>query len=180
MPAPQQRLIRYIYTALDQERTFVELVEANQGIVHKVCRMYADTEAERQDLFQEILLQLWRAYPKFRGEARFTTWMYRVSLNTAVTQFRRKKRRPEGSPLSEEIRQLADQPADTETEEQLQLLRTAIDQLSQVERAIVMLYLEEKPTEEIAEIVGITANYVRVKMNRIRIKLRKLMKSPAP
>ncbi len=137
--------------------------------------MYVDNYDERQDLFQEILIQLWKAYPRFRGEAKVSTWMYRVALNTAISHFRKEKRKPPRLDLMDSHFQLADKPYDYEYEEKLKVLREAIEKLTKIERAIMMLYLEEKEYEEIAETIGITQNYVRVKMNRIRNKLKKIL-----
>lgn len=153
----------------------MELIGQHQGIVHKVCTMYVDNEEERRDLFQEILIQLWKAYPRFRGEAKITTWMYRVALNTAISFFRKEKRKPARLSLSDASLQIPDRPYDYEYEEKIRFLKQAIEQLTKIERAIMMLYLEDKEYAEIAETIGITQNYVRVKMNRIRNKLKKIL-----
>ncbi len=132
---------------------------------------------DRRDLFRLILAQLWKSFPSFRNEAKFTTWMYRVALNTAITSFKKDKRKPDQSNLEIESFQLAVEEYDHETEEQIKLLYKAIANLSGIEKSIVLLYLENKKYEEIAEITGITQNYVRVKMNRIKKKLKKYMDS---
>ncbi|MHA7110981.1 RNA polymerase sigma factor [Sunxiuqinia elliptica] len=159
------------------EKEFVQIISQNQGIIHKVCSIYCDSEEDRRDLFQEILAQLWKSFPSFRNEAKFTTWMYRVALNTAITSFKKDKRKPDQSNLEIENFQLAVEEYDHETEEQIKLLYKAIANLSGIEKSIVLLYLENKKYEEIAEITGITQNYVRVKMNRIKKKLKKYMDS---
>lgn len=137
--------------------------------------MYCDSQEDRNDLFQEIVAQLWKSYPSFRQESKVTTWMYRVALNTAITSFKKSKRRPDQNRLTYENFQLAEEVYDTETEESIKLLHAAVSQLTGVEKSIILLYLENKKYEEIAEITGITQNYVRVKMNRIKKKLKKLM-----
>lgn len=157
------------------EEQFLEIIEKNQGIVHKVCAMYVDKQEDRQDLFQEILIQLWKAYPRFRGDSKISTWMYRVALNTAISHFRKETRKPAKTSLDMTSFQVADTPYDYEYEEKLKILKNAIQYLSKIERAIMMLYLEDKDYEEIAQTVGITQNYVRVKMNRIRNKLKKIL-----
>ena len=157
------------------EKEFLEIIQKNQGIIHKVCNMYCDSQEDRNDLFQEIVAQLWKSYPSFRQESKVTTWMYRVALNTAITSFKKSKRRPDQNRLTYENFQLADEEYDNETEENIKLLHTAVSQLTGVEKSIILLYLENKKYEEIAEITGITQNYVRVKMNRIKKKLKKLM-----
>jgi RNA polymerase sigma-70 factor (ECF subfamily) len=157
------------------EKEFVQIISQNQGIIHKVCSIYCDSEEDRRDLFQEILAQLWKSFPSFRSEAKFSTWMYRVALNTAITSFKKHKRQPDKMGLGIENFQLAVEEYDHETEEQIKLLHKAIANLSGIEKSIILLYLENKKYEEIAEITGITQNYVRVKMNRIKAKLKKYM-----
>jgi len=137
--------------------------------------MYCDTGEDRNDLFQEIVAQLWKSYPSFRKESKVTTWMYRVGLNTAITTFKKSKRRPDQNRLTYENFQIADENQEAETEENIKLLHRAVAQLTGIEKSIILLYLENKKYEEIAEITGITQNYVRVKMNRIKKKLKKLM-----
>jgi RNA polymerase sigma-70 factor (ECF subfamily) len=132
-------------------------------------------EEDRRDLFQEILVQLWKSYPSFRYESKFSTWMYRVALNTAITSFKKDKRQPDKSGISYENLQLAEELYDTRTEEQIRVLNQAVSQLTGIEKSIILLFLEDKKYEEIAEITGITQNYVRVKMNRIKKKLKLLM-----
>ncbi|HOI48908.1 MAG TPA: sigma-70 family RNA polymerase sigma factor [Prolixibacteraceae bacterium] len=157
------------------EKEFLEIIRQNQGIIHKVCSIYCDSEEDRNDLFQEILAQLWKSFPSFRKESKFTTWMYRVALNTAITTFKKSKRQPAGSRLTVESFQIADEVYDPATEENIRLLQQAVARLSGIEKSIILLFLESKSYEEIAEITGITQNYVRVKMNRIKKKLVKLM-----
>ncbi|QIA07090.1 RNA polymerase sigma factor [Draconibacterium halophilum] len=157
------------------EKEFLHIIQKNQGIIHKVCNIYCDTEDDRNDLFQEIVVQLWKSYPNFRRESKVSTWMYRVALNTAITSFKKSKRRPDQNSLTYENFQIEEEKYDTETEENIKVLHKAIQQLTGIEKSIVLLYLESKKYEEIAEITGITQNYVRVKMNRIKKKLKKLM-----
>ena len=157
------------------EKEFLEIVQKNQGIIHKVCNMYGDTLDDRNDLFQEIMAQLWKAFPTFRSDSKISTWMYRVALNTAITSFKKQKRRPDTSSLTYENFQLPEDGSDSGTEEDIRQLHSAVGQLTGIEKSIVLLYFENKKYEEIAEITGITQNYVRVKMNRIKKKLRELM-----
>jgi RNA polymerase sigma-70 factor (ECF subfamily) len=159
------------------EKEFLEIIRANQGIIHKVCNIYCDNEDDRKDLFQEILAQLWKSYPSFRKESKFTTWMYRVALNTAITSFKKIRRLPGFSRLSGESLLIADDLQFPEQEENILLLKQAVARLSGIEKSIILLFLENKSYEEIADITGITQNYVRVKMNRIKKKLRILMTS---
>jgi RNA polymerase sigma-70 factor (ECF subfamily) len=142
-----------------------------------VCNIYCDDQEDRNDLFQEIVAQLWKSFPSFREESKFSTWMYRVALNTAITTFKKTKRRPDQNRLTYENFQLKDENYDTQTEEEIKNLHRAVAQLTGVEKSIVLLFLENKKYEEIAEITGITQNYVRVKMNRIKKKLKKFMET---
>jgi len=157
------------------EKEFIQIVQKNQGIIHKVCNIYCDVQEDRNDLFQEIVAQLWKSFPSFQNRSKFSTWMYRVALNTAITSFKKAKRRPDQNRLTYDNFQIEDDSYDTETEENIKQLHRAVAQLSGVEKSIVLLYFENKKYEEIAEITGITQNYVRVKMNRIKKKLKKLM-----
>lgn len=161
------------------QEAFIRLVTENRGMLYKVCRMYGDTEPDRQDLFQEIIIQLWRSFPRFRGEARVSTWLYRIALNTAISDLRRQRRHI--TPVDPDLlpTQLQDVQYSTEKEEQLQQLYAAIDRLTEVEKALTMLYLEDKSYQEMEEILGIPQNNLRVKMNRIKEKLRKMTKEAA-
>ncbi|MBA4408183.1 MAG: sigma-70 family RNA polymerase sigma factor [Bacteroidota bacterium] len=157
------------------EKEFLQIITENQGIIHKVCSIYCDLEEDRRDLFQEILVQLWKSYPSFRSESKFSTWMYRVALNTAITSFKKDKRQPDKTGVSFENLQLAEELYDSGTEDQIKMLNQAVSNLTGIEKSIILLFLEDKKYEEIAEITGITQNYVRVKMNRIKKKLKLLM-----
>jgi len=143
-------------------------------LIYKVCRVYAATKPDRDDLYQEIVLQLWHAYPRFRGEAKFSTWLYRVAINTAISGLRKRKDfirsyEPNDLPSHHEDAPYA--------EEQLTELYRAIERLNDIDKAIVMLYLEDKSYEEMEDIMGMNSGALRVKMNRIREKLRQLTKN---
>jgi len=159
------------------EREFLQIIKKNQGIIHKVCNIYCDDQEDRNDLFQEIVAQLWKSFPSFREESKFSTWMYRVALNTAITSFKKTKRRPDQNRLTFDNFQVKDENYNIEIEEEIKNLHKAVAQLTGVEKSIVLLFLENKKYEEIAEITGITQNYVRVKMNRIKTKLKKFMET---
>lgn len=161
--------------ASEEEKKFINLINQHQGLIYKVCITYETDQEARNDLFQEIVLQLWKSFPSFRGEAKITTWMYRIALNTAISGFRRQNRKVKTEDLQEAHLNIRDHSLHDEREEDFQRLQRAIRQLSEIERAMIMLALEEVPYEEIAETIGITQNNVRVRMNRIREKLRKMM-----
>ena len=128
---------------------FLQNITRNQGIIHKVTRIYCDQEDDRKDLFQEILIQLWKSYDKFREQSKFSTWMYRVAINTAITNFKKESRKRSKGDLDKEVYQLAEESYDYEKEEHLKLLYEAINQLTGIEKSITMLYLEAKPYDEI-------------------------------
>ena len=169
------RLIHQRLAALaTDEKTFINLVNQHQGLIHKVCNMYETDREARNDLFQEIVLQLWKSFNTFRGDAKITTWMYRIALNTAISSLRRRKRKIQTQDLQEGHMNISEDGRDDQ-EENLQRLHWAIRKLSEIERAMIIMALDEVPYEEIADAIGITQNNVRVRMNRIREKLRKLM-----
>jgi RNA polymerase sigma-70 factor, ECF subfamily len=160
---------------VNQEQ-FLSLINQHQSMLHKVCNVYCHSATDRQDLFQEIIIQVWKAFPTFRAESKFSTWMYRIALNTAISDLRRKERKPkvlfpENAPAN-----LSAEGYDAQKEEQINQLYKAIGHLTEIEKALVMLYLEDKSYDEMEEILGINQNNLRVKMNRIKEKLRKLTK----
>ena len=158
------------------EEEFIELFENNQGIIYKICHLYGKTDVDKQDLFQEISVQLYKAYPTFKGTAKFTTWMYRVALNTAITFFRKGKKKRQEVELNPDITKgMVYAEYDDETEQRLKKMYAAIEQLTSIEKALVFLYLEDKAYKEISETLGISSVNARVKMNRIKKKLREIM-----
>lgn len=159
------------------EQEFLLLVNQNQGIIRKVCHLYGRNDADKDDLYQEIIIQLWKSFGSFRGEAKFSTWMYRIALNTAISNLRKQSRKvalsfPEFIPV-----ELPDTDEEKIKEEKLKEMYAAISRLTEVEKAIVMLYLEDKSYDEMEEILGISSGTLRVKMNRIKDKLRTLTKA---
>lgn len=158
------------------ELQFSELIEKNQGIIHKVCRIYTTNDEDAQDLFQEILLQLWKSYKSFKGNSKFTTWMYRVALNTAITLFRKSTRTINTQEIDPALYKISENTEYSQKEERIHQLYEAIKKLTKVERALVLLYLEDLPYKEIAETLGISEVNARVKMNRAKTKLKEIMK----
>ncbi|HLD53585.1 MAG TPA: RNA polymerase sigma factor [Sediminibacterium sp.] len=154
-----------------KEKDFIQLLNQNQKIIHKVCNLYMNWQEDKEDLFQEITLQAWKAYSQFRGEAKFSTWLYRVALNTAITFFRKDKKNAFIDTVSEMPELTVPMDRDP-IEDKTKAMYEAIAALSKIDKAIVMLYLEDYSYAEISEIIGITANNIAVKMNRIKVKLR--------
>ncbi len=145
----------------DLEQQFVQLIQENAGIIHKVIQLYVDGPEDQRDLHQEILLQTWKSFPKFEGKARFSTWLYRVSLNTVLT-YNRQKRPTTTLPQVD----ATSQPQ--EKAEMKDLLYYAIKQLHEIDRIIITLHLEGYKNPEIAEITGLTTNHVNVKLHRTK------------
>lgn len=154
---------------MPEEAAFIGLLTQHRNIIYKVCNLYMDDKEEREDLFQEITLQAWKSFANFRGEARFGTWLYRVALNTAITYFKKEKRKVPVF-LSETMPDVADHSDNNN--EQLQAMYKAIADLSKIDKALVMLYLEDYSYQDIGDMLGITANNVAVKMNRIKTRLK--------
>ncbi len=150
------------------EKDFIRVIQENQQIIFKVCNMYMDTRADREDLFQEILLNAWKGVKNFKGEAKFSTWLYRVALNTAISFFKKDKRQQQ---IVQSRRILFEEGFDDQTE-QVEAMNKAIAELSAIDKALVMLYLENYSYQQIAEVMGITANNVGVKMSRIKVALK--------
>ncbi len=157
------------------EHSFVTQLEENQNIVHKICRLYTNNNDAHNDLFQEITIQLWRAFPKFRGDSKFSTWMYRVALNTAITLYRKSKRTINTQDFEGVSFKITAEAYDDTVEQQLKLMYSAVKDLNDIDKALVFLYLEDKNYKEISETLGITEVNARVKMNRIKEKLRTIL-----
>jgi len=172
--------IIFVKTRILQEphaqEEFVKLVQEHRSMLYKVCRLYCFSDTDRQDLFQEMVIQLWKSWPHFRGESKFSTWLYRIALNTAISDLRKQRRRPSPIDVNEIPAPLQHVTWPGEEDQQLQQLYAAINRLSEIEKALVMLYLEDKTYEEMEDILGINQNNLRVKMNRIKEKLRKMTK----
>lgn len=157
-----------------QEKEFISLVEAHKRIIYKVCYMYASDRENLNDLYQEVVINLWKAFPRFRGECEASTWVYRIGLNTCISFFRKSKSRPEVVPITMDLEAFADEEDQTA---RLNELYRMINSLNQLERALILLWLEERSYQEIAEIIGISRNNVAVKLNRIREKLKVMSNS---
>lgn len=160
-------------TIKEHEADFKTRIEEHKLLVLKICRMYGKTTQDREDLYQEILIQLWRAFPSFNGQAKFTTWMYRVALYTAISGLRKKKI----VIADADVDSISNYQVVVDNDSQanrLNMLYKAIEQLNEIDRAIVMLYLDDRSYEEMEEIMGINQGNLRVKMNRIKDKLKKL------
>lgn len=153
------------------EKEFVSLVNQNRGIIYKVIRLYINHEEDERDLFQEILFQAWKSYPRFDGRSKFSTWLYRVALNTVLTF----KRRPVLVVPHEDLASL--NVPQTKTTDDSEALYLAIRELTEVDRMIISLHLDGYENEEIADITGLTKNNIAVKLHRIKDVLIKKLKA---
>ena len=144
------------------------------GIIIKICRAYTHSQADFEDYYQEVCLQIWRSRDKFQGKSNWSTWIYRLSLNVCLTLLKKDKKKPELAPTDTlEIIQEHEHPAFSD--EDLNQLYQAIRKLKEIDRAVILLYLEEKSYQEIAEIMGTNANNVGVRIKRIKERLKKML-----
>ena len=152
------------------EADFLKMLRDYNRIIYKVASFYVDENTTIDDLYQDVVLNLWKAFPSFREESQPSTWIYRVALNTCVTYYRKNSRRLACVEITPEIK------AYTEENEAVAELYVCINRLGKLERALILLYLEDRPYKEIAEIMGITATNVSTKINRIKEKLKQISK----
>jgi RNA polymerase sigma-70 factor (ECF subfamily) len=154
------------------EKEFLTRLKEHQNIIYKLVHIYAVSEEDKKDLYQEVLFQAWKSYPSFRGEAKFSTWLYRLSVNTIFT-FQRNTRRIEYTQTGQYEERLISEPESDEKERLYQAIRT----LPETERAIVLLHLDGYDNREVSELLGITANLVAVKLHRAKQQLTTLLKN---
>lgn len=154
------------------EKEFSKLIAQHQNIIHKISFLYSEDASEREDLFQEICLQLWRSYGGFQGQSKFSTWLYRVSLNTAISHMRKRS-----DWLTFGLPTAADRIPSKRThiDEDSMVLTQAISKLNRIDRAVILLWLEGETYAEIAHILGITESNVSVKLVRIKKKIKEMV-----
>jgi RNA polymerase sigma factor (sigma-70 family) len=156
---------------VDKKEQFTAAISSNEGLIFRIAALYTNTAEDKHDLAQEIIYQLWKSFDSFSNHAALSTWMYRVAMNTAISQLKVAKRKIRTVPMD-------DQPLhfhetyDREKEERWEMIRQQLNQLNLLDKGIVLLYLENKSYEEIAAIVGISASNVGTKLNRIKEKLK--------
>lgn len=150
---------------------FLRLVDSYKQVIYKVCFMYATDDEAISDLYQEVVLNLWTAFPRFRSESKPSTWVYRISVNTCISRLLHNIRQPKTVSITTSMADLF--PEESERE-QLKELYQLISQLGELERALILLWLDNKSYEEIAEILGISVSNVGVRINRIKARLREM------
>ena len=151
------------------EQEFLSVIREYERVIYKVCYLYTTPNATLNDLYQEVVLNIWKAFPKFRRECKISTWIYRIALNTCISFIRKEKNIPEIVTLTQE----ADR---SEEDDETQTMLQQLNRLGQLEKSIILLYLEEKSYEDISEITGLTVTNVATKLNRIKDKLKKMNK----
>lgn len=157
------------------EKEFLEKIEKHKGVIFKISKMYMDNFDDQKDLFQEITFQVWKAYPTFEGRSAFSTWLYRIALNTAIIFLKSEKRR--SFIQNDEVENFKITQNDYNEEEELKLKKMyeAINQLNAIDKALIFYYLEDFSGREIASQLGITEVNARVKLNRAKEKLKELI-----
>ncbi len=156
---------------MDKKNRFIKVIKANEGLIFKVATLYTNSLQDKEDLYQEIIFQLWKSFDTFNDQSKLSTWMYRVAMNTAIYNLQRAKRQINTVSIDTEAERFAD-VADNSEEKRIRLLYESIQTLNLLERGIILLYLEGKSHQEIAEIIGITTSNVGTKISRIKEKLK--------
>lgn len=156
------------------EQEFLKVIREYERVIYKVCYLYTSPNAPLNDLYQDVILNLWKAFPKFRKECKISTWIYRIALNTCISFFRKEKNVPEIVSLTREIDWTIEEH--DPINEMLKQMYHMINQLGQLDKSIILLYLEDKSYEEIAEITGLTVTNVATKLSRIKDKLKRMKK----
>ena len=160
-------------STLTRDELFLSVIEQNKGIIYKIANSFKKDEDDKKDLMQEIILQLWRSFDSYDEKSKFSTWMYRVALNVAIASYRKEKKHSEFiAPMPESVIALADENISTEREYELGLLQKFIGELKELDRALMLLYLEERSGKEMAEILGLSETNIRTKINRIKEQLK--------
>ena len=158
--------------ASPNKEIFTQLINENKGIVYKVCNAYCHDKNNKDDLAQEILYNLWKSFHSFRTDLKFSTWMYRIALNVAISFYRKEKKLKPHVEILDDVILFEEIEKDIHPEDNLMLLHSFIDKLKEIDKSIILLYLDDKSQKEIAEITGITESNVSTRINRIKSKLK--------
>lgn len=153
------------------EEAFTQIIKDNEGILYKISRIYCDNTEDQADLYQEIVFQLWKSFENFRGDAKISTWMYRIALNTALFHSKQSKKRGRNVSLDKIV--LKQENYDPVMEERLKVLYQQIRRLNDIDKGVILLFLEGKKYEEIARITGLSTTNIGTRLGRIKDKLRK-------
>ncbi len=161
---------------MQNNQPFIDIIQENEGLIYKIARTYTDTKQDRQDLYQEIVYQLWKSFPSFRNESKMSTWIYRIGLNTSIGWMNKEKREIRIIPLTEEDSNEPDEK-DSVSEERIEVMYGLIRKLNTIDKGIILLYLEGKNYEEIASFTGFSVTNVGTRLGRIRQKLSSQIKT---
>ena len=156
------------------QKEFLQIIHDNQKLLHKVCRVYRDSKEDQEDLFQEIVYQLWKSFPNFKRESKVSSWIYRIALNTAIAIYRRKNKL--AVEYKDEVPDHIRHENETPVSENEERLFRALRKLNDAEKAIISLYLEDCSYQEIAAITGLSETNIGVRLNRIKTKLKEILK----
>ena len=158
---------------IDKSDIFLSVIQSNKGIIYKVANSYCKNVEDRKDLVQEIIIQLWKSFDDYDDNFKHSTWMYRISLNVAISFYRKENsRRKISNPLTDGIINLSDNEVSEDKENDLGILQQMISQLKDLDKALMLLYLEERSHKEISQIIGISETNVATKINRIKNNLK--------
>ncbi|MCO5231738.1 MAG: sigma-70 family RNA polymerase sigma factor [Chitinophagales bacterium] len=158
---------------IDKSDIFLSVVQTNKGIIYKVVNSYCQNIEDRKDLVQEIIIQLWKSFDNYDDNFKHSTWMYRISLNVAISFYRKENSRKKiSNPLIDGIINFSDNDDFEDKETDLGILQQMISQLKDLDKALILLYLEEKSYKEISQIIGISETNVATKINRIKNSLK--------
>jgi len=151
---------------------FLQVISDNKGLIYKVAHLYCKNEEDHKDLCQEIIFQLWRAFPQYNAQYKLSTWMYKIALNVAISFYRKGLRRVSTQPLTADLMQLVSNNEANSKEQQIQQLHQYIQAFKPLDRALMLLYLEGKSHREIADILGLTPTNVATKIGRLKEQLK--------
>lgn len=164
----------------DNKPAFEKMVAGNKGIVYRICNSFCSEKEDKDDLAQEILYNLWKSYATYTPDHKLSTWVYRVAMNVAISFYRKEKRALHFSPYSEELMKFETDNTSGENDENVKMLYQFIQELKEVEKSVLILYLDDKSHREISEIVGISESNVGTKINRIKEQLKQKFKNQKP
>jgi len=156
---------------MGKEESFTRIIRENEGVIFKITTIYTDNEQDQKDLYQEIVYQLWKSFDSFRNESKISTWMYRIALNTAIGQLKKSKKHSNTTGIDQVILKQTEN-YDSEFENRLKMVYEHIHQLNILEKGLILLLLEGKKYEEIAEITGLSETNVGTRISRIKQKLK--------
>lgn len=162
---------------LQTQPDFLTIIDANKRIIFKICNSYCRNADDREDLAQEIIYQLWKSWSSYKATYKLSTWMYRIALNVAISFYRKEKKTTPTVLMGDHLIEVIDENLEDGLQTDLNALQKFINELKPLDKALMILYLEERPQKEIAEIMGITSTNVATKIGRIKEQLKQKFSS---